>query len=477
MAKLYAVKDPAVSEREARNMAWSRRIATQGMVLLKNDGILPLTADGRTLAVFGNGVRRTVKGGSGSGDVNSRMVYSVEQGLTDAGFTVGTTAWLDCYDKMCEEHMAAHMARFTALITEKGPGAILDALTNPYHDPDVPEITEQDMEGIDRDCAIYVIARTSGEGSDRKVAPGDYELSEGEISNLNTLTAAYHSVIVVLNVGGVIDTKFLRSKPEIRAILLMSQAGNIGGLALADVLTGKVSPCGHLAATWAENYIDYPSADTFSYRNGNVADEYYQEGIFVGYRYFDSFDVKPAYPFGYGLSYTSFALGKAHVSIDGADICVRVPVKNTGRQYSGKEVVQIYVSQPEGRLPKPCQVLSGYGKTCELAPGTEECVTVRFPVSALASYDEEHAAWVLESGTYYVRVGTHSRNTRIAAALRLDRIVIVEQLKNQVRADCALTEIRPDTNKFYSYPNEVREKETALTLDLIAAAIPTSRVC
>lgn len=265
MAKLYAAKDPAVSKRETQNMARSRRIAAQGMVLLENDGILPLAADGRTLAVFGSGVRRTVKGGSGSGDVNSRMVYTVEQGLVDAGFTVGTTAWLDRYDKACEEHMAAYMSRFTALIAEKGPGVIMDALANPYHDPDVPEITEQDMAGTGCECAIYVVARTSGEGSDRKVTPGDYELSEGEIFNLNTLTAAYRSVIVVLNVGGVIDTKFLRSKPEIRAILLMSQAGNIDGLALADVLTGKVSPCGHLAATWAENYSDYPSADTFSY--------------------------------------------------------------------------------------------------------------------------------------------------------------------------------------------------------------------
>ena len=475
MAKIYATRNPEISERETRNRNRARRIAAQGMVLLENDGILPLKADGRALAVFGSGVRRTVKGGTGSGDVNSRMTFTVEQGLTDAGFTVGTTSWLDRHDKACEEQMNSYMQRFLAILSEKGQAGILDALTNPYRDPDVPEITAEDIEGTDHSCAIYVISRISGEGSDRRVVPGDYELSPGEIANLEILTKEYRSVVVVLNVGGVIDTKYLRSNPGISAVLLMSQAGNISGLALADVLTGKVTPSGHLAATWAENYSDYPSSDTFSHRNGDVADEYYYEGIYVGYRYFDSFGVKPAYPFGFGRSYTSFSIASETVTIQGGDICVTALVRNTGSACSGREVVQVYVSQPEGIIDKPYQVLEGYTKTKELQPGEEQQVTITFPIRSLASYDEAQAAYILEQGLYFIRVGDHSRSTHVAAALRLDERAVTEQLENKLRPDLSFSELKANRKKFYTYPGEDAEKAAALVLDVIPAALSCSK--
>lgn len=473
MAHLFASRSQEISRRESRNLARSRRIAAQGMVLLENDGVLPLAADGRCLAAFGSGVRRTVKGGTGSGDVNVRTVYSVEQGLQDAGFRVQGGAWLDRYDALCAEALADYTRRFTALVAEKGPAGILDALEHPYRDPDVPLILESDLEGADRDTALYVIARTSGEGADRRPEPGDYELSPGEIDNLKTLTGAFRRVVVVLNAGGVMDTRFLRSQPGISALLLMGQGGSAGGLALADVLTGRVTPEGCLAATWAEQYADYPCADSFGRQNGDLADEYYQEGIYVGYRYFDSFGIKPAYPFGFGRSYTEFTLQPGRVSIAGNEVRAEVLVRNTGTRFSGRQAVQLYVSQPEGTLPKPYQVLAGFAKTGELAPGEAETLTVSFPLTALACYDETRAAWVLEAGLYYIRVGRHSRDTHIAAALRLDEAVITEQLQNRAAPCQPLDELRPDPGRFFTYPGEEQEKQNALVLEVIAAALET----
>ena len=473
MARIFAPTNPEVSSRETRNMERVRRIAAEGMVLLENNGVLPLKADGRALAVFGSGVRRMVKGGTGSGDVNSRTVINVEQGLEDAGFTIATRAWLDRFDAACTAYMAQYMAEFQAVLKEKGWEGINFALENPYRDPDVPEITPEDMEGTGKDVALYVIARTSGEGADRKLAGGDYELSEREMENIRTLTGFYENVVVILNAGGVVDTKFLRAQKGIGAVLLMSQPGCAGGHSLADVLTGKVTPCGHLTTTWAENYSDYPFSDTFSYLSGDLDDSFYREGIYVGYRYFDSFNVSPAYPFGFGRSYTDFDLNVIRTEIRGEDILVTVSVKNIGKEFAGRETVQVYVSQPQGKLDKAYQVLAGYAKTGTLQPGEEEAVTVKFSVRSLASYDEEQAAYLLEAGSYFVRVGTHSRNTHIAAALELDETVVTEQLQNKVRPDCELNVLHADPAAFYTYLSEAAEKAAAPKLEIIPSTIPT----
>lgn len=475
MAKIYATTDPQISLREEKNMVRARRIAAEGMVLLKNDGILPLQPDGRCLAVFGSGARKTVKGGTGSGDVNSRTICNVEQGLEEAGFVVGTRNWMERHDAACLAKITAYQANFMAAIQEKGMAAIQEVLADPYRDPDEPEIFESDFAGTDRRCAIYVLARTSGEGSDRKAEPGDYELSEQEIANLKTLTTCFEHTIVVLNVGGVIDTKFLRSYPGISAVLLMSQPGNIAGQALADVLTGKVTPSGHLTTTWAENYTDYACADTFGSRNGDVADEYYYEGIYVGYRYFDSFGINPAYPFGYGLSYTQFTVTEQQASISGENILVNATVKNIGSQYCGQETVQVYVSQPQGKLDKPYQVLAGFTKTKLLSPGEEEAVAISFSMRSLAAYSEKSAAYVLEEGNYYIRLGTHSRNTHIVAVLHLGEDVVTEQLKNCIQPDADFDLIQPDVTRFYTYPGEDAEKEAAPVLNFDPAAIASHK--
>lgn len=475
MPRIYATTNPEKSEREARNERKARRIAAEGMVLLKNNGVLPLKA-GCAIALYGGGARKTVKGGTGSGDVNVRAFSTVEQGLEDAGFSVLTKGWLDKFDAAAQAAEDEKQRR-----TEEIKAQNLGFLQTVQQVADldgwavVPPAIEAEDIAADCDTAIYVLARNSGEGLDRRVAAGDYLLYEEEKENLRAITAAYAQVVVVLNVGGVIDTQFLRTLPGVDAIVLMSQGGCMGGHALADVLSGKVAPSGHLTSTWAEKYEDYPSAVTFAAQNGNLDDEYYTEGIFVGYRYFDSFGIQPAYPFGYGLSYTTFDIQTQSVRLSGAEVFVSVTVTNTGKEFAGKSVVQVYASAPAGRIEKPYQILVAYAKTKELAPGESETLTLTFPVTAMASYSEEKAAWLLEAGNYYIRVGAHSRDTHIAAALRLAEKCVTEQLSNRFHPDNTMQELSAKGATAYTYDGEDEEKRSASVIDIPAEAISRKR--
>ena len=475
MPQLHATKNPEISEREKRNTDRARKIAAQGMVLLQNDGTLPLQNEKGNIALFGNGARLTVKGGTGSGDVNSRFVVNVESGLEEAGFVVTTKAWMDRYDTKVEQERNAYFLDIKEEAETKGASAVMKLFTNPFQEPAIVPVTREDMEQSNADTAIYVLARNSGEGKDRKAEAGDYELFEEEKQAIQKLTSYYDKVIVVLNVGGVIDTKFLRAQKGINAILLMSQAGNIGGYALADVLTGQVNPSGHLATTWAENYTDYPGADTFSYRNGNVDEEYYEEGIFVGYRYFDSFGITPAYPFGYGSSYTSFEVTTQKVCVDKNEVKVTVTVRNTGN-FTGREVLQVYVSAPEGKLEKPYQELRAYAKTKDILPGEEQELVLSWKVENMASYDEEHGCWKLEAGTYYVRVGVNSRDTHIVAALLLEEGFVTQNVSNRLKPAETLQQLSIAGATPYSYEGEVQEKESATVITLKAEDIPYCKV-
>ncbi len=471
MAKLFAAKTMEISERERRNWLRVRRIGAEGMVLLENNGVLPLKSEKKSLALYGSGARYTVKGGTGSGDVNSRFVVDAEQGLEEAGFTITTKGWLDRYDKIVETARNAYFDRLRELM-KAGGDAVSQLFFNPFREPPVLPVTDEDIAGSETDTAVYVLSRNSGEGKDRHPEAGDYELLEEEKTVIRLLAARYEKLVVVLNVGGVIDTTFLRETEGIGALLLMSQAGNVSGHALADVLTGKVTPCGKLAATWAQNYLDYPGAANFSHMNGDTDDEYYQEGIFVGYRYFDTFGVTPAYPFGYGSSYTAFEIKADAVTADPLTVMARVTVTNTGALYAGKEVVQIYYSAPEGRLEKPMQELAAYAKTKLLAPGESQTLCVAWPLARMASYDPAEAAWVLEAGTYYVRVGNSSRNTHIAAALVLERAAYTEQLKNCLPLDCGMEELSCAGAVPYTYEGEAKEKAGAVRILIDAGQIP-----
>ena len=466
MAKIYASSNQEVSEREKRNMERSRKIAGQGMVLLKNDGALPLRSEVKRIALFGNGGRRTIKGGTGSGDVNSRFVVNIEQGLSEGGYVVTTKEWLDRYDEMVETAKENYFQGIRAKMAESGMAAFMELFNQPFQEPAVIPIIDADIEATKADVAIYVISRNSGEGRDRRPVPGDYELYAEEEAAIRKLAEAYQDVIVVLNTGGVMDTKVIRNMEHIGAILLMSQAGNIGGYALCDVLTGKTDPCGHLTTTWAENYEDYPCADTFSHRNGDTDDEYYEEGIFVGYRCFDSFNITPAYPFGYGSSYADFEWKVTSVELDALQVKLAVEVKNISNQYAGRETIQVYYSAPQGELEKPYQELAAFAKTKLLAPGEKQELLLSYPVIQMASYSEDEAAYVLEPGNYYIRVGVHSRKTAIVAAVEIARKVLTKKLENKLTVDCELLEMTAIDAVPYSYSTEQQEKEAAKVLSV-----------
>ena len=344
-----------VSEREARNAELSMNLATQGMVLLENENnVLPM-ADSGNIALFGGGAYATVKGGTGSGDVNQRSVVSVWDGFINAGYNVTSEDWLNEYKAVYDEETS-------------GGGSSM------WGSPEVPdtEITDAQIEAAKAggtDTAVYVIARNSGEGSDRDAEAGDYYLTDIEKANIQKMAANFENSIVVLNVGGIIDTKFFGETEGLDSMLLMSQAGMRGGDAVVKVLNGEVTPSGKLTDTWAVNYEDYPSSETFGSNDDEITQEEYTDDIYVGYRYFDTFNVTPAYEFGYGMSYTDFAMYVTDVTADADNVTVTVRVTNTGDTYSGKEVVEVYFSAPDGTLEKPYQELAAFGKTDELAPG------------------------------------------------------------------------------------------------------------
>ncbi|MBP5383401.1 MAG: glycoside hydrolase family 3 C-terminal domain-containing protein [Lachnospiraceae bacterium] len=426
MAILYASKSADISASERAHMELSRSLAGECPVLLENDGTLPLA--GKTVALYGRGARKTIKGGTGSGDVNTRFSVTVEEGLKDAGFTITTKEWLDRNEKHYLQKRDEYTKTLNEEAAKRGIPSFLMAFGMPFIEPADLLIEPAELKN-ESDTALYVISRNSGEGSDRKNEPGDYAFYTEELDNIRRVADYYKHTVVILNIGGVMDLSPLREIAGVGAVLLMSQLGNIGGYVLADILTGKVNPSGKLVDTWACKYADYPSSATFSSNDGNVDDEYYTEDIYVGYRYFDSYGVKPLYPFGYGLSYTTFQINAGSVAQSGDRISVTVSVKNTGT-CAGKEVVQVYYSAPDGKLNKPYQELAAFAKTKLLSPGEAQELCISFPIAQMASYCENCAAWVLEAGDYLIRVGNASDNTEIAAAVTLAEKVKTEVLKN-----------------------------------------------
>ena len=454
MGKFYALTSDEVTSLEKENQALVRSLAGECMVVLENDGALPLGKEERTIVLYGSGARNTVKGGTGSGDVNSREVINIYEGLKAEGFNILSDDWLDRYDKTLEDATNAYMADINEKAAKQHVPPIMIMFSTPFVAPDEELITQVK----DADIAIYVISRNSGEGADRYDVKKDYELDDNEVKNIQFLAANYKKTIVLLNTGGVIDTKVLRNTDGINAVMIAGQMGNIGGNIVSDVLTGKSIPSGKLTDTWAENYSDYPSSATFSHNNGNIDDEYYTEGIYVGYRYFDTFGIKPAYSFGYGKGYTDFAYEVDDVIADEKKVYVSVTVTNTGSKYAGREVIQVYVTSPEGAIDKPFKELRGFAKTSLLGPSQKETVTITFDTASMASYDITRASYVLEKGNYIIRVGNSCDNTIPAAVLTLDRDVVTVKCRNLFGLDEAVEEIQAPK----------REKEDISTLKTIA---------
>jgi len=401
---------------EIDHMERVRRLAPECMVLLKSDGSFPLEVPAK-LALYGNGSRRTIKGGTGSGDVNVRAYTTVEQGLEKAGFDITTSAWLDAYDAVWEEEYKAFRAGLKAKIAAEGMSGLLETLGVAMPEPEynIP------LEG-EGDTAVYVLARNSGEGADRQAKTGDLKLSAAEIRDILKLAEQYPKFLLVLNVGGVVDLSPVVE--QVKNILILSQLGMSVGDAFADVLLGKAYPSGKLASTWAA-WEDYCKVGDF----GELDDTRYREGIYVGYRYFDTVGNQPLFPFGFGLSYSTFTIVPGQPALQGTKVTVPVTVKNTGA-HRGKEVVQLYVSVPEGKLDQPYQGLAAFGKTRELAPGESENMDICFEMESLASYDAESSCRILEAGNYILRLGNSSRSTESVGIVGLEETVEVERVSH-----------------------------------------------
>ncbi len=393
----YGKREPEVSKREIEHRELARKAAAEGFVLLKNEDALPMKQG--PIALYGPGSRKTVKGGSGSGDVRERHSVTIEEGLKNAGFTFPTTLWMDRFSQKYDDDVTAWRKEVAEAIKGFSPLQTMQMFIkigeHPMPYPACTPILEDELTEK-ADTAIYVLSRQAGEGKDRRVEKGDYLLSDIEEDSLRLLSAHYKKLILVLNCGSVMDLSIL-DEIRIDAVLFYGQGGMEGGNALADVLTGRITPSGRLTDTWAMDYEDYPSANTFGHRNGDLENEEYSEGIYVGYRWFDKKGIKPRYEFGHGMSYTTFQ--KDLISVSQKSVFIRVT--NTGN-VSGKETVLVFVGKPNGKLEHEKRNLIAFAKTKELLPGNVEEMELPFSLEYFSSFDEVRNAYVLEAGQYQI---------------------------------------------------------------------------
>ena len=431
------IKAPTTKEASAlelKNRALARKAAAEGFVLLENDGTLPLKE--KRIALYGAGARMTVKGGTGSGAVRERYSVTIEQGLINAGYEIASTPWLDRFDRFYADTYETYRQEQEDRV--KGMQNFYQILgtVRPFQHPTGIPITEEDVEASGCDTALYVLARQAGEGNDRVDEQGDYRLDDVEWENLEFVSAHYKNLVVIVNCGGVIDLRFL-DKLHVSALVYFVQGGEEGGNALADVLSGKKNFSGRLATSWAYRFEDIPSNTTYSYLGGDKYNQKYNEGIYVGYRFFDSFGVKPRYRFGYGLSYASFAASLIGIVPENGEISVKAAVKNAGER-AGREAMLLYASVPFGETGAEAKRLVAFAKTKELQPGEEETVALSIALRELSCYDETQAAWVLRAGDYPLFLGDIP-----CAVLTLAREHVLEQCVNVCPPQHEITEITP----------------------------------
>jgi beta-glucosidase len=420
----------------------SRQAATEAMVLLKNDkNALPVAV--APIAAFGVTTFNFYAGGTGSGDVNKAYIVSLTEGLNNAGYTL---------NKDLQDLYVPYIKQKTTEENERRTKEGLLALG--------VKITEMDIDkalcskvAANSTVALITIGRSSGEGVDRGLE-GDFNLSQVETDMITNVSEAFHAlnkkVIVILNVGGVVETAGWKNKVD--GILLAWQVGQEGGNAVADILSGKANPSGKLTMTFPVQYSDVPTAKNWVINTKvswmgtdepNLQETTYSEGIFVGYRYYNTFNVKPSYEFGYGLSYTNFEVTNLLLSNKTFEenMTVTADVRNSGKT-AGKEVVELYLSAPAKNLQKPASELKAFAKTKQLQPGETQKITLTVNPKDLASFDEKAGAWIAEAGTYKVLVGTSSLNIKQSATFTLATDKVVEKTHKAFASDVAFEELK-----------------------------------
>jgi len=415
-----------------------RELAPECVVLLKSDGRFPLP-EPCEIALYGSGARHTVKGGTGSGDVNVRHFATAEEGLINAGFIVTSVSWLDAYDKIRQDAWERFASGMRERVVREGVTALLAASGTAMPEPEYE--LQMDAPG---DVAVYVLSRNSGEGADRKAVSGDLLLSSTEVRDILSLQKRYDKFMLILNVGGVVDLSPVVS--EVENILLLSQLGMTTGDTLADLLLGKCYPSGKLSTTWAAA-DDYCEIGSF----GEQDDTEYREGVYVGYRYFDTVGKKSIFPFGFGKGYTEFAVSFQMAEVRGFRGLVRAEVKNTGT-CPGREVVQLYLSAPGRQIDAPLQSLAAFAKTAELASGEKQEIELAFDLTQLASYAKEQACMVVEQGDYVVCLGASSDHTSPVAILRVGQDIYGPVLPH-VGGEPEWADWKPEIRRSLELPN------------------------
>ena len=408
------------SAMENKHKELSRIAAEEGIVLLENDGTLPLQPC--PIALFGMGAEYTTKGGTGSGEVNERYAVNIKEGLENAGFTITTNSYLlrcrSIYTNAKDYYDHSPLTRYIRRAKE----GLINITSTTFSLPCGPLIQTDDLKNNPADTCIYVIARQAGEGSDRKAERGSYYLHEQEIASIKMCAATFSKTIIVINAGSSIDVSLLKHIKGINAILYIGQCGMEGGNALANILLGKTTPSARLTDTWVTSLHAIPYADDFAKRK----EEVYKEGIYVGYRYFTSFQKPVQYPFGYGLSYTTFITEFLSLSQDIDHINLQFQVTNTGNTYAGKQVVQLYCACPSNKLDREAQMLVAFGKTKTLKPQESQTLTLSFSLYDLAGYDETNANWILEEGSYLLTMGESANALTPCAVMTLTKTIVTE---------------------------------------------------
>ncbi len=399
----------------------TRQAATEGMVLLKNDkNTLPYADKSKEVAVYGVTSYNFIAGGTGSGDVNEAYTVSLMDGLKNAGYK--TDAEL--------EKMYVPYAKKVAKAEEDRKAKEGGLLASSQKLPEMP-LSKNLLakKAASSDIAIITLGRNAGEQHDR-VVDNDFNLGKDEVEMIDNITSAYHKVgkkvVVILNIGGVIETASWKDKVD--AILLAWQPGQEGGNSVADVISGAVNPSGKLTMTFPVKFGDVPSSENWNgLPAGDPKHVTYEEGIYVGYRYYNTKNIKTSYEFGYGLSYTNFKYSNIKVSsadfMDKVDVTVKVT--NTGK-VAGKEVVELYLTAPKGEVDKPAEELKAYAKTKTLKPGESQNITLTLNPEDLASFNEVQSAWVADAGVYTVKIGASSLDIRQKATFKLAEKKIVE---------------------------------------------------
>ena len=419
------------------NAEVTRQAAAEGTILLKNDNnTLPFTSKKAPLAVFGVTSYDFISGGTGSGDVNEAYSISLLDGLTYAGFAIDSELER-AYKPYVADQKAKEMDR-----REKNGGL----LATPKRIVEL-ELSKEIIanKANSSELALITIGRNAGENADRNVDE-DFNLAADEVALINTISEAFHAkgkkVVVVLNIGGVIETASWKNKVD--AILLPWQPGQEGGNSVADVFSGKVTPSGKLTMTFPMKYEETPSAKNWIGTPAeNPTNVTYEEGIYVGYRYFNTFNLKPSYEFGYGLSYTNFDYSDIKLSGKTFDnkLTATVTIKNTGKT-AGKEVVQLYLSAPSKNTDKPSSELKAFAKTKVLQPGESQTITLTLNPKDLASFVTPKNAWIAEAGSYKVFIGTSSLNIKKEASFTLSKELVAEKTNSSFATDIQFSDLK-----------------------------------